>query len=350
MTSVPSPAPVPVTLLTGFLGSGKTTLLNRGLQEAAMADTLVIINEFGQTALDHMLVAHSQENIIQEMGNGCLCCTIRRDLVQTLRDIGWRFSRQGRRQFNRVLIETTGLADPVPIIHTLLSEPQLAGKYSLDGLVTVVDLEHGLSTLDRYAEARRQVAVADLLLLSKRDCVDADQVLAVHVRLDELHPWGQRHVLAQGETVAPWLLGLGGQQGQWRAWGAQAFQREHHGGDHDHDHDHDDVDVSRHGSDIRAISAVLPTELPPERLDECLSGLCAWAGERLLRLKGVLAVQDRLLPQVVHAVQHRIYPMQELPQWPWPRREGRLVLITRELDPAQTHARLRELDAMVRFV
>lgn len=343
MTFASQNPPVPVTLLTGFLGSGKTTLLNRCLREAQMADTLVIINEFGQTALDHMLVAHSQENIIQEMGSGCLCCTIRRDLVQTLRDITWRFSRQGRRQFSRVLIETTGLADPAPIIHTLLSEPQLAGRYSLDGLATVVDLEHGLATLEQYAEARRQVAVADLLLLSKRDLVSPAREQAVRERLRELNPLAQRHVLSAREAVAPWLLGLGGQLGQWRAWREQAFMIE----DHDVDHDHG-PDVNRHGEAIRSLSMVLPGELPAARLEDWLASFCEWAGERLLRLKGVLALRGHGQPQVVHAVQHRAYPLQELPQWPWPAREGRLVLITRNLDPDDVWVWLRELDEAVR--
>ena len=131
---------IPITLLTGFLGSGKTTVLNHLAQQAEFADTLVIINEFGEIALDHMLVAHSAENIIMEMGSGCLCCSIRGDLIKTLRDISWRFARHGKRQFQRVFIETTGLTDPLPIIHTLTTHPQITAKYYLDGVVTTVDM------------------------------------------------------------------------------------------------------------------------------------------------------------------------------------------------------------------
>lgn len=345
--------PIPVTLLTGFLGSGKTTLINRALQEAQMADTLVIINEFGQTALDHLLVAHSQENLVQEMGNGCVCCTIRRDLVQTLRDITWRFSRAGQRQFSRVFIETTGLADPAPIIHTLLGEPQLAGKYRLDAVVTVVDLEHASETLRREELARRQVALADLLVLSKRDCVDADREQEVSQQLAGLNQAAQRLVLDVGQSMAPYLLALGDQQGQWAAWEASSHDclHEHH---HDHHHDHGAGGAlsgqARHGQAVSAISVAVPEALNAQHLSDWLDELCRWAGPRLLRLKAVLAVQGRETAQVVHAVQHRVYPFGSLSQWPWPQRQGRLVLITQDLEPAQVWQRLRQLDASVRAV
>ena len=140
MTTESPSSLIPVTLLTGFLGSGKTTVLNHLVRQPELADALVIINEFGEMALDHLLVAHSTENLVMEMSSGCLCCTIRGDLVKTLRDITWRFSRGGQRQFRRVLIETTGLADPAPIIHTLMTHPQIAPKYRLDGIVTTVDM------------------------------------------------------------------------------------------------------------------------------------------------------------------------------------------------------------------
>ncbi|WP_426345402.1 CobW family GTP-binding protein [Alcaligenes sp. HNGD-HTN06] len=382
--------PIPVTLLTGFLGSGKTTLINRALQEAQMADTLVIINEFGQTALDHHLVAHSQENVIEAMGSGCLCCTIRRDLVQTLRDITWRFSRAGQRQFRRVLIETTGLANPAPILHTLLSDPQLAGKYSLAGVATVVDLEHGLETLARHAEAQRQVAVADLLLFSKRDRVDAGTETALREYVRGLNPLAQQQILRAGQPVAPSLLGLGEQVGQGRAWSLEAFEvLGQDTGDHDHDHDHvhshshshshshghgtgtlagnsnssesahpqgerpgtsavSMPDTSRHGDSIYSLSALFPQPLPADTLQSWLSNLCQWAGPRLLRLKAVLPVQGMDQPQVIHAVQHQSYPWQTVPHWPWLDQQGRMVLITQDLDFQELWARLQELDAAVR--
>ena len=143
MTTSSTSELIPVTLLTGFLGSGKTTVLNHLIQQPELSNALVVINEFGEMALDHLLVAHSTENLVMEMSSGCLCCTIRGDLVKTLRDITWRFSREGHRQFDRVVIETTGLADPASIIHTLITHPQIARQYRLDGILTCVDMADG---------------------------------------------------------------------------------------------------------------------------------------------------------------------------------------------------------------
>ncbi len=171
----PASTLIPISLLTGFLGSGKTTVLNHLLAQPELADALVIINEFGEMALDHMMVAHSTENLMMEMSSGCVCCTIRSDLVKALLDITWRFSRNGQRQFRRVLIETTGLADPAPIIHTLMTHPLIARRYRLDGIVTIVDLATGMHTLDQYKEAVKQAAVADALLLTKADLATDEQ-------------------------------------------------------------------------------------------------------------------------------------------------------------------------------
>ncbi len=160
---------IPVTLLTGFLGSGKTTVLNHLVHQPELKDALVIINEFGEMALDHLLVAHSIENLALEMSSGCLCCTIRSDLAKTLRDITWRFARNGQRQFRRVLIETTGLADPAPILHTLMTDPAIVRSYRLDGIVATIDMASGADTLDQHAEAIKQAALADALLLTQSD-------------------------------------------------------------------------------------------------------------------------------------------------------------------------------------
>ena len=196
-TQTPS-GTIPVTLLTGFLGSGKTTVLNHLVCQPELADALVIINEFGEVALDHLLVAHSTENLAMEMSSGCLCCTIRGDLVKTLRDITWRFSRNGRRQFQRVLIETTGLADPAPIIHTLMNHPQIASKYRLDGIVATMDVATGMHVLDQHQEALKQAAVADVLLLTKADLAGEEQRVALLRRLEGINPAAPRWDVENG--------------------------------------------------------------------------------------------------------------------------------------------------------
>lgn len=164
---------IPVTLLTGFLGSGKTTLLNRLVRQPAMDRTLVIINEFGEIGLDHQLFSAADETEVVALDSGCLCCTIRGDLARTLRDAPWRYAREGKRQFDRLVIETTGLADPAPILHTLMTDPKIARQYRLDGIVTIVDAVHGGATLDHHTEALKQAAVADRLLLTKADLAPA---------------------------------------------------------------------------------------------------------------------------------------------------------------------------------
>lgn len=179
---------IPVTLMTGFLGSGKTTVLNHLVRQPELADALVIINEFGEIGLDHLLVAQSTENIITEMSSGCLCCTVRGDLIKTLRDITWRFARNGKRQFRRVLIETTGLADPAPIIHTLMTEPTLANRYRLDGIVVTIDGVTAEHTLNQYPEAVKQAAVADCLLLTKSDLITSENYSLLHERLNNINP------------------------------------------------------------------------------------------------------------------------------------------------------------------
>ena len=200
--------PIPLSIITGFLGAGKTTLLNRILKDPMMADTAVIINEFGDIGLDHLLVDRSDDGVM-ELSSGCLCCTIRGDLVKTLRDITWRFSRNGQRQFRRVLIETTGLADPAPIIHTLMTHPQIAPKYRLDGIVATVDMATGMHTLDQHPEAVKQAAVADALLLTKADLVSDEQRQALLRRLDGINPAAPRWEVQGGEIAPQKVLNLG---------------------------------------------------------------------------------------------------------------------------------------------
>ena len=165
---------LPVSVLTGFLGSGKTTVLNYLIQQPALSRTLVLINEFGEIGIDHDLVTHSKDDVVIEMSSGCLCCTIRGDLAKTLREAPGRFARGGELWFDRVVIETTGLADPAPILHTLMTEPAVARRYRLDGVIATVDAVNGGDTLDRQIESVKQAAVADRLLVTKTDLVDDD--------------------------------------------------------------------------------------------------------------------------------------------------------------------------------
>ena len=351
---------IPVTLLTGFLGSGKTTVLNHLVRQPELSAALVIINEFGEQALDHMLVAHSTENLVMEMSSGCLCCSIRGDLVQTLRDIAWRFSRNGKRQFERVLIETTGLADPAPIIHTLMTDAKIAPMYRLDGIVTTIDMASGIDTLDQHQEAVKQAAVADALLLTKSDLVNDVQRTALISRLRKINPAAPRWEIHNGEVAPSKLLHLGlfnadektPDVARWlneEAYGTKSQDNNlldrdtdrhdhnapelhnHHGHDH-HGHDHHHHDLNRHDDRIRAFCFSVEEPIPEEMLAKWLDVLMAFVGSKILRVKGILNIEGQEQPVIVHGVQHIFHPPTTLPAWPNEDHRSRLVFITRDVD------------------
>lgn len=332
---------IPVTLLTGFLGSGKTTVLNHLVRQPELHDALVIINEFGEMALDHLLIAHSTENLVMEMSSGCLCCNIRGDLVKTLRDITWRFSREGRRQFGRVLIETTGLADPAPILHTLMTHPQIASRYRLDGIVTAVDLTAGADTLDRHPEAVKQAALADVLLLTKADQTSEDEREPLLRRLDDINPAAPRWPVHQGIVPPAGIMNLGlfgarGRSPDIQRWlGAAQYapapaEQRQAGGDglapahHQPPHD----DVNRHNDRIRAFCFSVDAPIPEARLNAWLDMLMGLLGERILRVKAIFNVAEHERPLVAQGVQHVFYPPVFLPSWPDDDRRTRAVFIT----------------------
>ncbi len=326
---------IPVTLLTGFLGAGKTTLLNRLLRAPEMAGTAVLINEFGEIGLDHLLVERLDEDTVL-LAAGCLCCTIRGDLSRALRDLAQR-PQPIARPLSRVVIETTGLADPAPILQTLMSDPLLLRDYRLDGVVTLVDAVHGMATLDEQPEALRQAAVADRLVITKTDLADP---APLRERLAGLNPMAP---ILMGEVPAAQLINAGpfsadGKLPQITDWIAASA---HH---HHHHHHHD---VNRHDARIRALCLRFEAPLPWEGLASYLEMMAMTQGSHMLRMKAVLNLKGQRGPVVMHGVQHSFHPPRMLESWPaGDDQSSRLVFILRDLEPRVVEDGLRAfLDA-----
>lgn len=334
VTSTPSasrPAPIPLQIITGFLGAGKTTLLNRLLKSPELAETVVIVNEFGAVGLDHLLMQGVEDGMIL-MESGCLCCTIRGDLVNTLEDLLRRRDNGRIAPFRRLVIETTGIADPAPILNVVLLHPYLSQRYELDGVVTLVDAVNGLATLATHDEALRQVAVADRLVITKSDLVPQPAAIEkLRQELARINPGAAVLDAANGEASPAALIGLGlfdiaakpSEVDAWLAIDAVMSDGHHH-----------DHDTNRHGDDIAAFALTAEEPVRGQTLDLFWSLLRSTHGPKLLRLKGLVhLVEHPQGPIVLHAAQQVMHPPVSLPAWPSEDRRSRLVLIVRGLDP-----------------
>ncbi|WP_018181376.1 CobW family GTP-binding protein [Kaistia granuli] len=335
-------------VLTGFLGAGKTSLLKRLLALPSLSGTAVIINEFGEVGLDHLLVEAIDDDIVL-LKSGCICCNIRTDLKAALLSLFERSRRGEIPRFSRVAIETTGIADPAPIIATLSADPMLRHHFRVGNIVTVVDVPNGLANLAAYPESQRQVAVADRLIVSKSDIAPMEAAASLRTRLEALNPAAE--ILELSETMQPedalFLRDIhdaearGAEVARWLRAETRAQDHDHR---HDHSHEHA-LDTNRHG-DIRAFVLQADTPLSWARFGLWLSMLLNRHGGEILRLKGLLDIEGNDSPVVIQGVQHLIHKPMHLPRWPAGVTGTHIVVIARGLDPALVERSFRAFNGL----
>ena len=328
---------IPVTLLTGFLGSGKTTLLNKLLSRPEMKGSAVIINELGEAGLDHILATqvdseHIADNTVL-LSSGCVCCTLKNELADTMRDLFFKRALQAIPQFNRLIIETTGMADPGPILGNLMNEPVIESVFRLDAVVVTIDSQYGLQQLQAHAEARKQAAVADVLLLTKTDLATTEQLSALNEKLIEINPSATQHKIQYGQIEPDYIIDVGlfdpaGKRAEPIRWLRAPLQPSSMLNQHD---------------EISSFTVTLPCPVNWRDLKPVILKLCQTYGEKLLRLKGIIHAADLDNPLAIHAVHFTPYPPTELEGWTEHEPTNRIVLIGKGLDETAIRKMLTQI-------
>ncbi|WP_282607842.1 GTP-binding protein [Pelagibius sp. Alg239-R121] len=320
---------IPVNIVTGFLGSGKTTLLREILQRPDFSDTAVIVNEFGEIGLDHILLEEVEEGVLL-LESGCICCTIRSDLQETIRGLQEKAAKGVIAPFRRIVIETTGLADPAPIVSTIAAEPVIRNHFRNANIICTLDAVNGLATLAQQPEATKQLAVADRILITKTDMADEAAVDALETRVDAINAIAVRGRSTGADFEAQLLFAEDIGDAGWRSteivrW-LQDDATKSHESAHDHHHSHG------HTASVHSFTVSYPRPIDWTAFGVWLTALLHAHGERILRVKGILNVRESETPVVIQGVQHVVHPPMHLGAWPDDGRDSRIVFIVRDID------------------
>lgn len=339
---------IPVTLLTGFLGSGKTTLLNKLLHHPSMKDTAIIINELGDAGLDQVFAnSNLAQNIENEhiadntvlLNSGCLCCTLKNELADTMRDLFFKRALQAIPEFKRLVIETTGMADPGPILANLMNEPVIESTYRLDAVVVTIDSVYGLQQIEDNEEALKQVAVADILLLTKTDLTSNEQISALKEKLISINPGATQHKVLNGELDPAFVIDVGlfdiaTKQPEPQRWLRAPYKPKLPKGT---------LPQSVHDDDIVSFTVIMPTPIKWSQLKPHLLKFCQTYGKNLLRLKGIIHAEDQPAPLAIHAVHFTPYPPTLLEGWSEEEPVSRIVIIGKGLDELEVRKALMQV-------
>ena len=338
---------IPVTLLTGFLGSGKTTLLNKLLHHPSMKDTAIIINELGDAGLDQVFAnSNLAQNIENDhiadntvlLSSGCLCCTLKNELADTMRDLFFKRALQAIPEFKRLVIETTGMADPGPILANLMNEPVIESTYRLDAVVVTIDSVYGLQQLEENQEALKQAAVADVLLLTKTDLASSEQISALKEKLISINPGATQHKVLYGELDPAFVIDVGlfdiaSKQPEPQRWLRAPYKPKLPKG----------TLPQKVHDEIASFTVIMPTPIKWSQLKPHLLKFCQTYGKNLLRLKGIIHAEDQPAPLAIHAVHFTPYPPTLLEGWSEEEPVSRIVIIGKGLDELEVRKALMQV-------